>query len=456
MSILLNISMFLISPLMIFMIHIKMAYRMGGGYSNCRKMLIFLLYMLSVNVCTFLVSCARGIGFFHFEQMTISYRFKYMGVGLFFGWLFWVVSLLPKLKIHSVSRRNYELDFMKLFFAICVFISHTSPFHENVSVAFPVEIGRMSVFFFFVTSGMLMAKSIVNDKKHTTEYGKCAVRFVLHKIKAVAWEVYTALFVYLLVYICIVPSKQIPDTLVKSIPELFFITCAGMTINYNGPVWYLSAMFLCMLPLSYLLYRNKDFTTQIFAPILAVFTLGWICQIKKYGFPLADEMRGFFTGSIYFAVSGLCFGICAYNMYLCLCKAKISERGRMLLTVVEIFLYGVFLETRLLSRDHKALMSVILLLPVAIAITFSGKSYIVRLFQFDWMKYFAPISLAIYLNHWIGRVLVQKYFVGKSYWFCVFMMAVFTLCSCLLSTCIKKVGKYMWNNKLKAMLFNYE
>lgn len=37
MSILLNISMFLISPLMIFMIHIKMAYRMGGGTATVEK-----------------------------------------------------------------------------------------------------------------------------------------------------------------------------------------------------------------------------------------------------------------------------------------------------------------------------------------------------------------------------------------------------------------------------------
>ena len=209
-----------------------------------------------------------------------------------------------------------------------------------------------------------------------------------------------------------------------------------------------------MLPLAYLLYRNRDFTLHILAPILAVFILGWLCQTNDYCFPDQHKMHGLFLGGMYSAVSGLCFGICAYNMYIRIGKAKMNENGRMFLTVTEVLLYGVFFGTWFLLRNNRMIMSAILLLPVAAAITFSGKSYIAGLFQFKWMKYLAPVSLTIYLNQWIGRVLVQKYFAERSYGFCVSVMAFIMLCSCLLSTLTKRISKYVWKEKLKTVFTN--
>lgn len=413
-------------------------------------MLIFLLYLFSINVCTFLVSCVRGIGTFHFENMTVSYRLKYMGLSLAFGLLFWAVFQLPKFETKSVRARNYELDFLKLLFAICVFIWHTRGFRgENTNIILAGQMGQISVYFFFVVSGMLMANSIVKKEKITAEYGKLAMHFVIHKIKIVVWDVYAALFVFVSIYIFTIPPEQITAALIKVIPELLFVTRAGINIAYNGPGWYLSAMFFCMLPLSYLLYKERDFTLYILAPLLAIFTLGWICQTNDYCFLDNGEMYGLFLGGIYTAVCGLCFGICAYNVYIRLLRANLNENMRMLLTFVEVFLYGVFFGTWFLIRDNRAIMSVVLILPIAVAITFSGKSYIIKLFQFEWMKCFAPVSLTIYLNHCIGQVLVKKCFLGNSYGFCVLMMAFFTICSCLLSTLTIKIGKYIWEKKLK-------
>jgi len=368
---------------------------------------------------------------------------------------FWFVSSRTRSVKHDAEQRNYELDFLKFIFTICVFMSHTGVFRkENTNIILPPQFGQVSVFFFFVVSGMLMANSILKKQINTTEYGKLAVVFVINKIKVLAGDVYAALFVFMAVYIFTIPLNKIPGELVKMVPELFFVTRAGISITYNVPGWYLSAMFLAMLPLAYLLYRNRDFTLHILAPILAVFILGWLCQTNDYCFPDQHKMHGLFLGGMYSAVSGLCFGICAYNIYIRLCKAGINENGRMLLTATEAFLYGVFFGTWFLLRNNRMIMSAILLLPVAAAITFSGKSYITGLFQFKWMKYLAPVSLTIYLNQWIGRVLVQKYFAERSYGFCVSMMAFITLCSCLLSTLTKRISKYVWKEKLKTVFTN--
>lgn len=455
MKALLNIGMFLVPPLMAYILHMGNANRKGGGYDNRRKRRIFLLYMLSVNACTYLVSCARGIKTFSFEQMTISYRMKYMGLGFAFGLLFGFVSSRTRSVKYGAEQRNYELDFLKFIFTICVFMSHTGVFRkENTNIILPPQFGQVSVFFFFVVSGMLMANSILKKEINTADYGKLAVMFVINKIKTLALDVYAALFVFMAVYIFTIPLNKIPGELVKMVPELFFVTRAGISITYNVPGWYLSAMFLAMLPLAYLLYKNRDFTLHILAPILAVFILGWLCQTNDYCFPDQHKMHGLFLGGMYSAVSGLCFGICAYNMYIRIGKAKMNENGRMFLTVTEVLLYGVFFGTWFLLRNNRMIMSAILLLPVAAAITFSGKSYITGLFRYEWMKYFAPLSLTIYLNQWIGRVLVQKYFAERSYGFCVSMMAFIMLCSCLLSTLTKRISKYVWKEKLKTVFTN--
>lgn len=124
-----------------------------------------------------------------------------MGLGLAFGLLFRLVALLPELETHNGGQRNYELDFLKLIFALCVFVWHTDPFrNERIQIVFPLAFGGVPVHFFFVVSGMMMARSILKRQPETTEYGKLAMVFVVNKIKALAWDVYAALFIFMSVY----------------------------------------------------------------------------------------------------------------------------------------------------------------------------------------------------------------------------------------------------------------
>ena len=58
------------------------------------------------------------------------------------------------------SNRNYQLDVLKLFLALVVFVSHTEKFiGENTWLGL---LGWMSVFCFFVLSGIFMANSFDN------------------------------------------------------------------------------------------------------------------------------------------------------------------------------------------------------------------------------------------------------------------------------------------------------
>lgn len=69
---------------------------------------------------------------------------------------------------------NYELDFLKLVFTMCVFVWYTDPFRNENTNIFSLQGGPVAVHFFYVVSGMLMANSILKrdnyfyDKKDLT------------------------------------------------------------------------------------------------------------------------------------------------------------------------------------------------------------------------------------------------------------------------------------------------
>ena len=109
--------------------------------------------------------------------------------------------------------------------------------------------------FFFIVSGMLMTNSIMKRDCSTESPGKAAMSFVLHKFKPISGQYYVALFISAVVYIGIYESLDNP---VRIFPELFLLQLSGVTdLLYNSPLWYLSAMILCMLPLAYMLFKKE-------------------------------------------------------------------------------------------------------------------------------------------------------------------------------------------------------
>lgn len=212
---------------------------------------------------------------------------------------------------------------------------------------------------------------------------------------------------------------------------------------YN-PIWYLSAMLIVMLPLAYMLFRNKDFTCYVFAPLAAILSLGYLCQTQ--GFAL---WTGTIINSLIRTFCGLCFGICAFTIYDKIRKMEFNRNMRVLITGFEIFLYFLFFYTFVVIRDNQGLMAVLFLLPIAFAITFSTKSFVSRLFNFKFMKCFAPLSLYIYLNHWVGRVITETYFKHLGTKGGIMLMAGITAVACLLNFLITFFGKKLWEKKLK-------
>lgn len=354
-------------------------------------------------------------------------------------------------------KRNYELDFLKLIIAFLVFWTHTNIFiGENTRISLPPQCGSVAVHFFFVVSGMLMANSIVRQGENKDFPGKSAVSFVLRKIKAINKNYLVSLLICLIATIYVyIPTEEctgVADGIITKVtrifPEVFYVTASGIWLNCSGVTWYLSAMFISMLPLAYLLYKKQEFTLYLFAPLASILLFGYICRSNNWEFIYSD-LQGFISGRLFTSMCGLCFGICAYMIFSKIKKANINRKIRIILTVFEIILYLIFFATWFVVRKNTSIMSVILILPIALAITFSQKSYVFNLFRFNWMRHFSSLSLSIYLNHWPARLLVQFFFSGRSYKFCLVAMMLLTALFCFLNYVIVASFNRLWDKKLK-------
>lgn len=351
-------------------------------------------------------------------------------------------------------KRNYELDFLKLIFALFVFWTHITQYlNEKLYETLPVQFASISVHFFFIVSGMMMANSIVKHNagtlSDTHSAGKSAIEFVIKKYKSIGWQFVVAS----IICVCVSNYKESFPTAIKQLlwgfPEITMISSSGVWLFNNGPTWYLSAMFICMLPIAYLLYKNRDFALYVFAPVTAVVTYGYMCKANNWVLVAQSEFQGFVMGSFIRAACGLCFGICAWTIYSRIKNGNTNKRMRVLLTITEIVLYFTFFAVWFLLKSNPTLIAVAITLPIAIAITFSGKSYVNNLFRFKWMGCFGPLSLTIYLNHRAAIKLVLKIYTERSFKFRLCAAILLTIVFCILNLLIVSVGKKLWKNKLK-------
>ncbi|MCM1577268.1 MAG: acyltransferase [Ruminococcus sp.] len=286
--------------------------------------------------------------------------------------------------------------------------------------------GYIGVHIFFVISGFLMIKSIDKKYKDNTvpEPGRCAFSFVLGKFKAIALpfsvSVLMALAVYVVynIYMYISGTAfsrpdaanmgDMPfDSVIKSIPEFMGLGALRFNVPFNQAGWYISAMLIAMLPLSYILLRNRDLYVYIFAPIVSVIGLNIMFQFE------VTKTIVFAHESLYLlarAVCGICFGGAAWLIYKKLCELPDKRKYRIVVTVCEVIVNVLFFYTWAVRYSPgDTLFCLMLLVPLMIAVPFSEKSYLCEIFKRDIFKHWGKVSLTVYLNHMIVTKIVSVF-----------------------------------------------
>lgn len=347
--------------------------------------------------------------------------------------------------------RNYEIDFLKFIFAIFVLINHTSVFiKENTSIdsMFLSYLGWIGVWFFFVVSGFLMVESVSKKNFSVDTAGKSSLNFVIRKFGGIAVPYLIAEFLLALIYVIIIQKGNAFLVILKTIPDDLAITASGIRIRFNGPTWYISAMLISMLFLCYLLIKKRDFFLYVFSPLCSILILGFMYMQDS---PLIDlnDRFGFFSGAILRAVAGLCSGVVAWLVY----KKITDTKNSPIYTIIEfvgwiVFIISIFFQ---LKRDNQLVFVTMIYMPALIAVSFSRKSFLSKLFKYSWMKCFGKLSLLVYLNHFLAQQIVLKVFSEYSYKICALIMFGFTvLLICVayaLELAVKRCIKALKNRK---------
>ena len=161
--------------------------------------------------------------------------------------------------------------------------------------------------------------------------------------------------------------------------------------------WYISAMFIGMAVIFPLLYAKRDIFLNIIAPITAVGIFAYMSH--TYG-KINDTM---YLNAILRGISEMLTGCVVYNICEKAKKVNVTALFSMLLTFVEFACYGCIIVFGSFMQRSDWDFVAILILALGIGISFSGKSYSVKIFSHRIFSWLGKFSLAIYLVHgkWI-------------------------------------------------------
>ncbi|MDE5764812.1 MAG: acyltransferase [Ruminococcus sp.] len=355
----------------------------------------------------------------------------------------------------KTSVRNYQLDFLKLCFALCVYIYHSRLLSaEGHIIRFiSKKWGFMSVHFFFLVSGMFMISSFMRNRENQNRnHGHESGKYVIKKYLSVAFPYYSAFITsFSARMIMEIGGKGKPvlntlgETLIKSIPELLMIQNAGVSpVEINDATWYISAMLITMLFMNYLLRRNPDLYINILTPLAGILLLGFFYRSGEPSYP-HKGIVGFVSAGILRAVCGISFGSVAYIISEFLKKRVSTKNQRIFVTVSELILSLLFAVVWFWrTMNSQFWYPVIMLMPVIVGIIFSGTSYIGCIFRSRIFSRCGNWSLIIYLNHFAPYRIVQqmKIFSEYDYGGKLGFMTLFTAVSCVISFFLIKLFRF--------------
>lgn len=357
--------------------------------------------------------------------------------------------------------RNYQLDFLKLIFTFFVFISHAGTFFTNKNTRIPFEIswtsfGYVSVHAFFVISGLLMINSLSKANPDRDKTGETALNFVIRKYKGIALPYIAVLIINIFVYFNINGTEAGQRKLPHLLPEIFSLSQGGTNISMiNGHTWYISAMLVAMLPLAYLLLKNKDFYINILAPLGGLLLLGFMFSseytntrhyLSQYAY------CGFVMGGVLRAACGMLCGGVSWIVYKKLSSGVRTGSQRVLVTIAELLLYFLFFAIWFYADlDTKYSYISMMLIPFIMAVVFSQKSYISRIFTSRIFSFCGSLSLAVYLNQWCAEVIIMKYYPDESFKFSLLLMAGITAASCCIYYTAIALFKLLWKKCLRRL-----
>lgn len=210
--------------------------------------------------------------------------------------------------------------------------------------------------------------------------------------------------------------------------ENFKLSFVGEMLNFQmfglpmfsstGVIWYFSAMYIGMSVVTLVFHHTKEKFPAISLALIVLFLYGWL-NIKRGG--LHDP--GFWLGHAFVGtlrgIAGISLGVLCYKSTDFLKNACFNIRGRIFLSLVEVFCYFIAVFYMWKSPPSFWDFYIVLLLFVGVSISLSELS-LFSLMNHRSFPFFRKASICILFSHFYVCVYFEKNFpqfeglIGKT------------------------------------------
>ncbi len=355
----------------------------------------------------------------------------------------------------TTPKRNGAIELLRFLFALVIVLYHGRNIGGGSEHPLFGSFGYISVEFFFIVTGFLMANSAArmeNSSQSQVCLGEETVGFVWHKIKRI-------LPYYFLAVLASIPflfigknlgRREFVSRLMMSLWDIGFLGASGIkTYSVVRGGWYLSAMFISLLLLYPLLRKFKDCFTCVIAPLTAIILLGYISQTYGNLNQYIAEYTIVYSG-ILRAIAELCIGCICYGVYEKIHVKPFTQGARMIISIFCIFGFlGVFLGAHLSSYPY---FDFVLLLIIAICTTlvFSKLGAVSRakIFDHPFFSFLGELGLVLYLNQfWVKSIITQNISKSNGYQFMLAVYVAATFAASLIIMGIVYLLQKFWKQK---------
>lgn len=321
----------------------------------------------------------------------------------------------------QAGKRNGKIELLRFICCIIVILFHCHNYYIDTPSSsgfglFPR--GHMSVEFFFMVSGYLMAAGIYRDlqKQSDATLGKNYLQFLWKKVLSIL-PYHLIAFALLFVFECVHRGegiKEIIKMFLSVIPNFLLIQQAGFQYyNLNSPTWYISAMLLAMAiiyPLCRKFYSNYSY---IIAPLSGFIIMGWL--FHDFG-TIHGVSKWTVLGYTSFlrAIAEINFGIFSFSCTRALKKIEWNKKERYWLTLFEVFCWILAFLFMGYYVPRRYEIYEVLLIFVAVTFTFSDVTFGREIFDNKVVAFLGKFSLPLYLNQKFALLFGRYYMQGYS------------------------------------------
>lgn len=300
--------------------------------------------------------------------------------------------------------RNVTVDILRMVFAFIIVFHHVfmgTQFHIY---------GYLAVDFFFIVSGYMVISSYRKYKEEGRDVG--VIRYCAHKLMSFLPYLIFAVVVYAIVSgaIAFDNTGRFDRFLASAWYELendFLVSMLGF--YRDELIWYLSSLMICSAIIWFLLRRFDSNFSRYAAPIITIVVLIIIFAESNTISTPNHFVYGVVKKGLLRGLACMCLGVSAYECVSLFDRIHF-DKDKLVLGIIELVCYIAVIICLLFvhptddvgRRIYDIMM--IFLLFIALAITFSNRSFVNGYLQkYKWIGQrsveFAIGSLLIYLNH---------------------------------------------------------